>query len=123
MSLRAFIIVLVPIVGVVALCATSFPGAMIGFLFAMGLLLLAIPVSALASTLTQAGIPATVEIVLWLLGGLYALFVLGALVQTSRLAMRGDSSEARVAGVPLAILIALPLMVWLSTKAMVHAWP
>jgi hypothetical protein len=57
----------------------------------------------------------------WILAGLYMLLVLAA-VKTWRLFRRRDLNEARSAGLRLALLLALPLMAWLSLNSMVGAW-
>jgi uncharacterized membrane protein len=59
----------------------------------------------------------------WVLAGLYLLLILAAAIHTWRQLRRRDLNAARPAGLRLAVLLALPLMGWLSTSAMVHAWP
>jgi len=71
-SQRAFIILLILLAVVVALSATAFPGAMIGFLFGITVaFFIAIPGAAIGDALHRAGIPVNGEQLIWALGGLY----------------------------------------------------
>jgi cytochrome b561 len=122
MTQRAFISMLILLAVAVALSATSFPGSLIGFLFAIGaVFFVAVPGTAVGNALHQAGIPATEQQLVWVLAGFYVLLILAAAIHTWL--RRRDLDEARPAGLRLALLLALPLMGWLSTNAMVHAWP
>lgn len=124
MSQRAFITLLVLLAVLVALSATSFPGAMIGFLFGIAIaFFVAGPVMLIGKVLENAGIPISGEAVLWMLAGLYALLVLFVTLQIWRLRRRGEADQARSAGLRLALLVALPAMAWLSVNAMQEAWP
>ncbi|CAN7667387.1 hypothetical protein [Mesorhizobium sp. LjNodule214] len=124
MTHRTFIALLILLAAAVALSATAFPGSMIGFLFGVTVaFFVAIPGAAIGDALKQAGVPVTGVQIVWALAGLYALFALVAAMQTWRRLRRADLGEARSAGLRLALLLALPLMAWLSTNAMVRAWP
>ncbi|WP_095201060.1 hypothetical protein [Mesorhizobium carmichaelinearum] len=124
MTQRAFIILLILLAVAVALSATSFPGSMIGFLFAItGVFFVAVPGAAIGDALKQGGIPVTGEQLLWALAGLYALLPLGAAVQAWLRLRRGDFDRARSAALRLALLLALPLIAWLSVNSMQRAWP
>lgn len=124
MTQRAFITLLILLAIAVALSATAFPGAMIGFFFGIGVaFFVAVPVAAIGKGLEQAGIPVTGKQLFWTLAGLYALLVLGAAMRAWLLLRRHDLNAARLAGLRLALLLALPLMAWLSTNAMMRAWP
>lgn len=124
MTQRTFIISLILLAAAVALSATAFPGGVLGFLFAIGAtFFVAIPGAAIGDALKRAGVPLTGMQLIWALAGLYALFALVAALQTWRRLRRGEMNEARTAGLRLALLLALPLMAWLSTNAMVRAWP
>ena len=93
MSQPAFIILLMLLAVVVALSATAFPGAMIGFLFGItAAFFIAIPEAAIGDALHRAGIPVTGEQLVWVLGSLYALFVLAAAVQALLRLRRGARS-------------------------------
>ena len=123
MSQRAFIILLILLAVAVALSATAFPGSMIGFLFAItAAFFVAIPGAAIGDALRQGGVPVTGEQLVWALAGVYALLALGAAVQAWLRLRRGDFDKARSAGLRLALLLALPLIVWLSVNSMQHAW-
>jgi len=123
-SQRAFITLLILLAVAVALSATAFPGSMIGFLFAItAAFFVAIPGAAIGDALKQGGIPVTGEQLLWALAGLYALLALGAAVQAWLRLRRSDFDGARSAGLRLALLLALPLIVWLSVNSMQHTWP
>jgi hypothetical protein len=124
MSQRAFVTFLIVLAAVVALSATSFPGALMGFLFAIGAtFFVTVPGTIIGDAFRQAGVRVTEKELVWMLIGLYALLVLAASFQTWRQFRRRDLNEARTAGLRTVLLLALPLMGWLSTNAMVHAWP
>ena len=124
MSQRAFITLLVLLAVLVALSATSFPGALIGFLFGVAIaFFVAGPVMLIGKVLENNGIPISGEAALWMLGGLYALLILFAVFQIWRRLQRREPDQARSAGLRLALLVALPSMAWLSLSAMQNAWP
>jgi len=123
-SQRAFVILLILLAVVVALSATSFLGAMLGFLVGITFaFFIAIPGAAIGDALHRAGIPATGEHLLWAAGGLYAVFILLAAIQLWRRILQRDGDAARSAGLRLAVLLALPLIAWLSLNAMQRSWP
>jgi hypothetical protein len=119
-SHRAFIILLILLAVVVALSASSGVGPMIGFLFA---LVVVMPGGAIGATLDQAGGSVTGKELGWILAGLYMLLVLVVAMQAWRLFRRRDLNEARSAGFWVALLLALPLIGWLSLHSMIGAWP
>ena len=124
MTQRTFIILLILLAMAVALSATSFPGSMIGFLVAIaGVFFVAVPGAAIGDALRQGGIPVTGEQRLRALAGLYALLPLGAAVQAWPRLRRNDFDRARSAALRLALLLALPLIAWLSVNSMQRAWP
>ncbi|WP_168247554.1 MULTISPECIES: hypothetical protein [unclassified Mesorhizobium] len=124
MGQRAFISLLILLAVLVALSATSFPGAMIGFLFGIAIaFFVAGPALLLGKVLEQAGMPVSGTAVLWALGGLYAVLILAAAVQIWRRLQHQEADQARLAGLRLALLVALPLTAWLSVNAMQNAWP
>jgi hypothetical protein len=55
-------------------------------------------------------------------GGLYALFILLAAIHLWRRLLQRDSDAARSAGLRLTLLLALPLIAWLSLNAMQRSW-
>ncbi|TRC92789.1 hypothetical protein FJV76_22550 [Mesorhizobium sp. WSM4303] len=124
MSQRAFIILLILLAALVAPSATSFAGAMIGFLIGITVaFFIAMPGAAIGYALNRAGVPVTGEQLVWAAGGLYAVFVLAAAVQAWLRLRRGDMDGARSAALRMAILMALPLIAWLSLNAMQRNWP
>jgi len=123
-SQRAFVALLILLAVLVALSATPFPGAMIGFLFGIAIaFFVAGPAMLIGKALEHAGIPISGQAALWMLGGLYAVLILAAAFQIWRRLQRQDPDQARSAGVRLALLVALPAMAWLSVNAMQNAWP
>ncbi|RRI05891.1 hypothetical protein EH240_04975 [Mesorhizobium tamadayense] len=124
MSQRAFIVSFVLLAMLVALSATRFAGAMIGFLYAIaGIFFAGVPGAAIDYALNRAGIPVTGKQLLLIGAALYARC--SPLPQRSR--HGGGSGKAtwtrRSAGARLALLMALPLSAWLSLDAMQRAWP
>ncbi|MDX8459411.1 hypothetical protein [Mesorhizobium humile] len=124
MSQRAFITLLILLAVLVALSATPFPGAMIGFLFGVAIaFFIAGPAMLVGKVLENNGIAISGETALWVLAGFYALLILFAAFQIWRRLQRQDPDQARSAGMRLALLVALPAMAWLSVNAMQEAWP
>jgi hypothetical protein len=123
-SQRAFVILFILLVVLVALSATSFAGAMIGFLFGITVaFFIAMPGAAIGYALNRAGVPVTGEQLVWAAGSLYAVFVLAAAVQAWLRLRRGDMDGSRSAALRMALLLALPLIAWLSLNAMRRSWP
>ncbi|MDX8448470.1 hypothetical protein [Mesorhizobium captivum] len=124
MSQRAFIVSLVLLAVLVALSATRFAGATIGFLFAIaGIFFAGVPGAAIGYELNQVGIPVTGTQLLLIAASLYVLLALAAAFQAWRRVRQGDMDRARSAVTRLALLVALPLSAWLSLDAMQRAWP
>ena len=124
MGQRAFIILLILLAVLVGLSATHFLGAMIGFFFGIAVaFFIAGPAMLIGQALEKAGMPVSGTTALWTLGGLYGLLILLAAFQTWRRVQRGDMDEARASGLRMALLVALPLIAWLSVNAMKDAWP
>src|SRR5690349_19963474 len=122
MSQRAFITLLILLAVLVALSATPFPGAMIGFLFGIAIaFFVAGPAMLVGKVLESNGITISGETALWVLAGFYALLILFAAFQIWRRLQRQDPDQARSAGMRLALLVALPAMAWLSVNAMQEA--
>ncbi|MGX5843405.1 hypothetical protein ACWGTI_22030 [Mesorhizobium sp. ArgA1] len=77
----------------------TLPRGMIGFLIAIaGTFFVAIPGAAIGEALNRTGVPVTGEQLVWAAGGLYAVFVLAATVQSWLRLRRGDMNGARSAG-------------------------
>ncbi|MBZ9767197.1 hypothetical protein LB526_10550 [Mesorhizobium sp. CA6] len=124
MGQRAFITLLILMAVLVALSATSFLGAMIGFLFGIAIaFFVAGPVMLIGKVLEKNGIAISGQTALWVLAGFYALLILAAAFQIWRRLQRHEPDQARSAGMRLALLVALPAMAWLSVNAMQDAWP
>jgi len=123
MTQRAFILCVMLQGGVVALSATSFPGSLMGFLVAISLtFFVGVPGSIVGKALNDAGIPLTGKQAVWLLAGLYALLVLAAAFQAWRQFRHRDLDAARASALGGMVLLALPLMGWLSLQSMMHNW-
>ncbi|WP_027164947.1 hypothetical protein [Mesorhizobium sp. WSM3224] len=124
MSQRAFITLLILLVVLVALSATPFLGAMIGFLFGITIaFFVAGPAMLIGKALEKNGIAISGQTGLWVLAGFYALLTLAAAFQIWRQLQRREPDQARSAGLRLAVLVALPMIAWLSVNAMQDAWP
>jgi len=93
MTQRAFNTSLILLAAVVWLSGTSFPGGMLGILLALAFVFCI-------------GVP--------------AVFVVITIVQAWRLLQQRDLDKARSAGFGVAVLLALPLIGWLSLHAMTH---
>jgi hypothetical protein len=123
MTQRAFISLLMLQAGAVALSATSFPGSLIGFLVAISLtFFVGVPGSIVGKALNDAGVPLTGKQAAWLLAGLYALLIPTAAFQAWRQFRHRDLDAARASALRATVLLALPLMGWLSLQSMMHNW-
>jgi len=121
MTERAFTIALILLAAVVWLSSTSFPGGMLGFLLAIGFVFfVGVPAAFIAKTFHISESPLTFTQFAWILAGAYALFVVVSAVQAWRLLQQRDLHKARSAGFGVAVLLALPLVAWLSLHAMTH---
>lgn len=115
----------VTIAGLVGLLllATSPLGAMLGFFLAVTVAFFVAPAlwmvaTALGTDLNTILTPTLVT--LGVLYGAWALAVVGMLVAAIR---RGDMHMARMHIATLATIAAMPLILWLSSEALVDAWP
>ncbi|MBR1209743.1 hypothetical protein [Bradyrhizobium sp. JYMT SZCCT0180] len=122
MTQRAFNTSLILLAAAVALSGTSFPGGMLGFLLAIGFVIfIGVPAASIAKAFNLSELPLTFNQFAAILAGGYALFVVISAVQAWRLLQQRDLHKARSAGFGVAVLLALPLVGWLSLRAMTHA--
>ena len=121
MTQRAFTASLISLAAVIALSATSFPSGMLGFLLAIAFVFfVGVPASLVAKTLNLSEFPLTFNQFAAILAGFYALLVIVSALQAWRLFQQRDLDKARSAGFGAAVLAALPLIAWLSLRAMTH---
>ncbi|TPJ60470.1 hypothetical protein [Mesorhizobium sp. B2-7-1] len=121
MSQRAFIASLIFLAVLVALSATSFPGVLIAFAaWLVAGLAAAVPMILIGGVLKLAGVPATDTALYWILGAVYVLLVPAAGFRVWRQVQRQNAGKARRAGLDLALLVAVPLIVWISMQ---QRWP
>ncbi|MBZ9990180.1 hypothetical protein LB572_24070 [Mesorhizobium sp. BH1-1-5] len=121
MSQRAFIASLIFLAVLVALSATPFPGVLIAFAaWLVAGLAAAVPMILIGGVLKLAGVPATDTALYWILGAVYMLLVPAAGFRVWRQVQRQNAGKARSAGLDLALLVAVPLIVWISMQ---QRWP
>jgi hypothetical protein len=121
MTQRAFNFCFILLAAFVALSATSFPGGMLGFLLAIAFVFfIGVPAAFIAKTFNLSELPVTFNQFAAILAGFYALFVVVSAVQAWRLLGQRDLHKARSAGFGVAVLLALPLVAWLSLRALAH---
>lgn len=124
MGSRSFKICCGLILGLVLMSGTPFPGAMIGFLFGVAVaFFLAPPSFILLGLIQRAGYPATIEMVFKGLGAAYVLLVGLLVIRASRAWRGGATDEARMVTVRAMLFVALPLAGYLSSQALMKAWP
>ena len=124
MSQRAFIASLIFLAVLVALSATPFPGVLIAFAaWLVAGLAAAVPMILIGGVLKLAGIPVTDTVLYWALGAVYALLFPAAVFRVWRQVQLQNAGKARRAGLELALLVAVPLIIWISTNVMEHSWP
>ncbi|TPI79967.1 hypothetical protein [Mesorhizobium sp. B2-8-9] len=117
MGQRAFIASLIFLAVLVALSATPFPGILIGFAgWLVAGLAAAVPMILIGGVLKLAGIPVTDTVLYWALGVVYVVLVPVAGFRVWRQVQLQNAGKARRAGLELALLVAIPLIVWISTK-------
>lgn len=108
----------------VLLSATPFPGAVIGFLFGVTVaFFVAGPTMIAASFLQSLGVPVTYQHIVIGLMSLYGVTVLVVTGLACNAWRRETPEMARVLTMRAAVLAALPLIAWLSSRALVAAWP
>ncbi|TGP57103.1 hypothetical protein EN802_27025 [bacterium M00.F.Ca.ET.159.01.1.1] len=121
MSQRAFIASLILLAALVALSATPFPGVLIAFAaWLVAGLAAAVPMILIGGVLKLAGIPVTDTVLYWVLGAVYALLVPAAGFRVWRQLQQQNAGKARRAGLELALLVAVPSIIWISMK---QSWP
>lgn len=117
MTQRAFVVSFILLAVACTLSATPL-GGVFGFMFATAFVFFVfMPVAMVTSSMNWNAFPLTPNQFLLVLAGLYALVVTAKAVQAWRLLERRDLNNARSAGFGAAVLLALPLIVWLSVHA------
>jgi len=117
MTQRGFTISLFSLAAVIYLSATPGLGGLLGTLIMIAFVFfVGVPVAIIAASVKQSELPTSGQFA-WLLGGLYALIVIAKAVQAGRLFAQRDMDKARSAAFGVAVLLALPLIGWLSTHA------
>ncbi|WP_210236286.1 hypothetical protein, partial [Mesorhizobium sp. M8A.F.Ca.ET.167.01.1.1] len=113
----AFIASLILLAALVALSATPFPGVLIAFAaWLVAGLAAAVPMILIGGVLKLAGIPVTDTVLYWVLGAVYALLVPAAGFRVWRQLQQQNAGKARRAGLELALLVAVPSIIWISMK-------
>ena len=124
MSERAFKRYLLILAALVGLSATTFPGGLLGFFFGVGIaFFVAGPALLMEAFLKEAGLSIPDHTIPYVLIGLYGLFALIVVAKAWRGWRRGTADQARLDAFRAAVVTVLPLMGWLSSKALVRAWP
>lgn len=105
------------------LLSSSPLGAMLGLFLGFTVALFVAPMLWMLASALGTDLNTIMQPALWTLGTAYgaaALFVLGLLVAAIR---RGDMPAARLHFATLAWIIAVPAILYLSSEALVKAWP
>lgn len=124
MGERGFRYSMLGLLAAVLLSSTSFPGALIGFMFGVAIaFFVAGPSFLAAAALQQVGMPITPKGVALILIAIYGLMFVAALSKALRAGTITTNSETRLAWFRVALLGALPMIGWLSSQALVRAWP
>lgn len=123
MSPTAFRVALALVVLLVVLSSMNVPGALIGLLCGVAVAFFIAPLTFLVQGMAHAiGVPVAFEHVVIMLVALYGMAVLAAAHQIRRPLTAGDGRTARLLTLRAVVLAALPLVVWLSSQALVRAW-
>jgi hypothetical protein len=124
MSERAFRFWLVAIGVAGFLSALPFPGAMMGFFVGVAIaFFVAGPLMLLLAALERSGVTISLPTVLYGAAGLYAAATLVALWLAFKAWSGEDRFVARLKAMRAILLIALPLIAYLASQALVDAWP
>ncbi len=105
------------------LLSSSPLGAMVGLFLAFTVALFIAPMLWMLAGALGTDLNTIMQPMLWTLGiayGAFALALVGLLVAAIR---RGDMSAARLRFATLAWIIAIPAILYLSSEALVDAWP
>ena len=123
MSPRAFKFAMIAL-GVAILLSASALGSLIGFFFAITIAFFIAPPSFLAAAaLRQAGFPVTSAQIGIALFALYFILTLISALIAYVLWRRGSFDAARLQGFKASVLLALPIMGYVSLQTMAAAWP
>lgn len=123
MSEQSFRFSLEAIAMAVILSVPTFPGAIVGGLFAFGIaFFIALPVGLAAEMLQRHGIAATLQDVLVGVLALYALMVAVIGLLAWRAWLDGNGHAGRLLAAKTALFAALPLIAYFSTNAISKTW-
>lgn len=107
----------------VLLSAAPFPGAVVGFLVGVTLAFFVAPPSMIVASFLQGlGVPVTVRHILIAVVACYGLAALAIFGLACNAWRRETPDAARALTLGAAAMAALPLIVWLSSRALVAAW-
>ena len=124
MSARAFKIALALLAVLVLLSSTTFLGTMLGFFFGIAVAFFIAPLTFLLEAIARAaGTPIAFHRIVYGLAALYGLAVLFAACQAYRASAQSDAAAFRLTAMRAILLAALPLVAWLSSRALIRAWP
>ena len=124
MNARTFKIALAFRAGLVLLSGTSLPGATIAFLFGIAVAFVIAPLTFLLQMVARAvGISLTSDQILYGMAACYGLAVLLAARETYFAWARSHAAVVRLSALKMLLLVALPLIAWLSSRALIRAWP
>jgi hypothetical protein len=124
MSARAFSLSIAGLVALLLAASAPFPGALIGFFLGIAVAFFVAPFSFLgAKALTSIGIAASYKDVAMALIAAYVLLALVAAWRAWRSWSRDGAETARLLTLHALILAFLPAIAWLSSQALVRAWP
>jgi heme/copper-type cytochrome/quinol oxidase subunit 4 len=122
MEQRAFKLTIAALVGLTLVSASPM-GAMIGFMLGIAVAFFAVPVlwmvaSALGSDLETIMVPALITVAL--IGIVFSAVMIARLAAASR---AGDAAAVRQYLAVLTAIVLIPASMWLSSQALVDAWP
>lgn len=122
MSVRVFKICVALLALLIVLSSLTFPGALIGFLFGIAVAFFVAPLTFLLEAAAgNAGASLAFDHILYGLAALSGVAVLLVARETYR--ARGNAAYVRLSAAKTLLLVALPLIGWLSSQALVRAWP
>ena len=124
MSRTAFRVAIFLVVALVLLSSMNFPGALIGFFCGVAVAFFISPLTFLLQGIARAaGFEIAFEQVVVVLPTLYGVAVLAAVYQIRQPYAAGDERTTRSLTFRALVLAVLPLVAWLSSQALMRAWP
>ena len=124
MSKRRFYIVLALCLLGLLLASVKIPGAMIGFYFGIAIAFFVAPATfGLEALASEFGIDFDKAVIIKGLMALYGIYVLVTFWMAWRSYAREDMDAARKHAARGVILVSLAVGAWLSSQALIRAWP